>query len=72
MRSSRQKITKPKVVKPEKVICKNCEHSYDYCEKDYKGDFFLCHCRMKNEKDRWICEFIDTPKFCDNFKKKDL
>lgn len=60
----------PKEKKQEKVMCKDCAHAFDFCEKDYKGDFFLCHCKMKNEKDRWICEFLDTPKICNNFNNK--
>ena len=27
-----------------KYHCRDCKHSYDWHEKDYKGEFFLCRC----------------------------
>ena len=35
-----------KKVKPSetKYHCRDCKHSYDWHEKDYKGEFFLCRC----------------------------
>lgn len=28
----------------EQLHCEDCELAYDYHEKDYKGEFFLCKC----------------------------
>lgn len=55
-----------KTVKKEEIrhYCRECKHSYDYHELDYKGEPFLCK-----------CPFFQYSKFlnrdcCSKFEKK--
>lgn len=35
-----------KIPDSPKHHCRECKYSYDFHEKDYKGDFFMCRCRL--------------------------
>lgn len=62
-KNSKQPTATGKTV-PEGVHCQDCDYSYDYHEKDIKGEFFLCK-----------CPFFEFSKFlrldiCNKFKLK--
>lgn len=42
--------------------CQDCEHAYDYHEKDIKGEFFMCKCPFFT-----YSRFLRHD-FCSNFK----
>jgi hypothetical protein len=53
-----------KIIFQSKYHCRDCVHSYDWHEKNLKGEFFMCR-----------CPFFEWSKFlnrdiCDKFKKK--
>lgn len=57
-----------KVVKEKSPYhCRDCEHSYDWHEKDWKGDLFMCRCKFS----QWN-KFLNRD-VCNKFelKKKD-
>lgn len=44
--------------------CEDCERAYDYHEKDYKGEYFLCKCPFF-EFSRFL-----RHDYCEHFKNK--
>lgn len=46
-------------------FCYECENSYDWHEKDYKGEFFLCRCPFH----KWS-RFLYRDGCTDNFKPR--
>lgn len=56
-------------VKPE-YTCRQCQHSYDWHEKDWKGELFMCRCKH-DEKSKFgkFCKFLSDPQ-CANFVKR--
>lgn len=54
-----------KIIFQSKYHCRDCVHSYDWYEKNLKGEFFMCR-----------FPFFEWSKFlnrdiCDKFKKND-
>lgn len=48
-----------KVIPQSKYHCRDCRHSYDWHEKDWKGDVFMCRCKFSQWSkflNRDICE----------------
>lgn len=50
---------------PENVHCQDCAHSYDYHEKNYKGEFFMCKCPFFK-----VSKFLRSD-ICEQFKPKE-
>lgn len=48
-----------------KYHCRDCVHSYDWHEKNSKGELFMCRCRLS----KWT-KFLNR-NICDKFKKKE-
>lgn len=46
------------------LFCRDCKHSYDYHEKNYKGEFFLCKCPFFK-----YSRFLNKD-YCNEFKRK--
>ncbi len=47
--------------------CRDCKHSHSYYEKNYKGVFFMCKCKMSK-----FSKMLSS-RACDNFElKKDV
>ncbi|OUN75122.1 hypothetical protein B5G09_12975 [Alistipes sp. An54] len=57
---------KRKIVKEApKHQCRDCTHSYDWHEKDWKGDLFMCKCPFHTEGK--YSKFLSDPQ-CEHFK----
>nr|DAT92790.1 MAG TPA: RUBREDOXIN TRANSPORT, RUBREDOXIN, GUILLARDIA THETA [Caudoviricetes sp.] len=48
-----------------KYQCRHCQHSYDWHEKNWRGEFFMCRCKFSE----W-CKFLSTPQ-CEHFLKRE-
>lgn len=44
--------------------CRDCKHSYDWHEKNWRGELFMCRCRI-----RPYSRFLDDPE-CEKFELK--
>lgn len=44
--------------------CRECKHSYDYHELNYKGEPFLCKCPFEK-----YSKFLDSD-YCKRFEKR--
>lgn len=47
--------------------CRDCEHSYDWHEKNWKGELFMCKCPF--HKNGEYSKFLSDPQ-CSNFKHR--
>ncbi len=50
--------------KETKYHCRDCKHSYDYHENNWKGEPFLCRCPFCK-----FSKFLDKD-YCNNFELK--
>nr|DAN17474.1 MAG TPA: hypothetical protein [Caudoviricetes sp.] len=48
--------------------CRDCAHSYDWCEKNYKGEPFMCRCPFYT--DGKYLRFLSDPQ-CEHFIKRE-
>ena len=53
-----------KVKEKQTLFCRDCKHSYDYHEKNHKGEFFLCKCPFFK-----YSRFLNRD-YCNEFKRK--
>lgn len=63
------KRPQPKKKEQPKYKCRDCGHSYDWHEKNYKGEPFLCRCPFY--KGGKFCRFLSDPQ-CGNFIKREV
>nr|DAE56043.1 MAG TPA: hypothetical protein [Caudoviricetes sp.] len=57
-------MAKKRKTEKQEGCCALCVHSYDWHEKDYKGEFFLCRCPFH----KWS-KFLYRD-WCEHFQKK--
>lgn len=56
---------KKPIIQEREYHCRDCEHSFDYHEKNYMGEPFMCRCPFH----KWS-RFLDKD-FCpEHFKKR--
>lgn len=48
-----------------KYQCRHCQHSYDWHEKNWQGELFMCRCKFSE----WS-KFLSTPQ-CERFLKRE-
>lgn len=53
--------------KPEHS-CRECRHSFDWHEKDWRGELFMCRC--PHHKDGKFSKFLNDPQ-CKLFESRD-
>nr|DAO06563.1 MAG TPA: zinc-ribbon domain protein [Caudoviricetes sp.] len=44
--------------------CRDCQHSYDWHEKNWRGELFMCRC--KHHHDGKFTKFLKDPQ-CEHF-----
>lgn len=59
----------PKKTEQPKFQCRDCWHSYDWHEKNWKGELFMCRCPYHNEGK--YCKFLSDPQ-CEHFIKREV
>ena len=59
----------PKKTEQPKFQCRDCGHSYDWHEKNWKGELFMCRCPYHNEGK--FCKFLSDPQ-CEHFIKREV
>lgn len=50
-----------------KYTCRDCSNSYDWHEKNWRGELFMCRCKHYTEGK--YCKFL-SDKQCANFNKR--
>lgn len=53
-----------KIIFKSKYHCRDCQYSYDWHEKDWRGEFFMCKCPFFK-----YSKFLNSD-VCDKFEKK--
>lgn len=48
------------------LFCRDCQHAYDFHDKNYKGDYILCRCPFF----KWS-KFLNKD-YCEKFKNKNV
>lgn len=58
------------IVQPEKPkhACRECRHSFDWHEKNWRGELFMCRC--PHHKGGKFSKFLDDPQ-CKMFELRD-
>lgn len=65
MKTMNRKAGKVGMTEPvDNFFCRDCKHGYDYHERNYKGEFFLCKCPFFKSS-----RFLNRDR-CANFERK--
>lgn len=67
-----KRTTPKRAIKNEAQFrCRDCAHSYDWCNKALDGHLILCRCKFdkKSGHGKW-CKFLSDPQ-CEHFQRRE-
>ena len=59
-----KRVLQKKQREQPKYQCRHCRHSYDWHEKNWRGELFMCRCKFYKEGK--YCRFLSDPQ-CEHF-----